>query len=290
MPFFDQDRLEKISALFVEELFDEEGSLARKYLEDERDLDPEILRPYEVGFCPPQVTYPCRDKRSLEGHLWYMRGRLIVTIRDHWGNILGFNGRRIDECEEPLRECLCDQYGVDQGNEMTREWTKRKWVNESYQKSNFVFNLHRRKRDILKSGSVVVVEGCMDAIVLDAMGVTNVVSMLGTAISSMQIYLMKRYADHLVICFDPDLAGAKASEMILSNAREKGGMSSTIIKLNAGMDPDEAIMDPKEAPFLKQALINASDTERNGDTIDLSSSSTRLALKIASSRKSEEIQ
>ena len=278
---FDQSHLKRISSLFVEELHDEDdGVLARRYLVEQRSLDPEILRPYEVGFCPPWVKYPHQNKMSVDGHLWYMRGRLIVTIRDLWGRILGFNGRRVDACEEELETCLRSQYGNEMGMDMTREWSKRKWVNESYIKSNHVYNLDRRRRDILRTGSAVVVEGCMDAIVLDANGIHNVISTLGTTVSDIQLSLMRRYTNHLTLCFDPDLAGSENTRKILENARTSGAMMSTVIRLNGKMDPDEAILDPREAPLLRWAISNAPSPLREGRMIDLSNDSTRLAIRL----------
>jgi DNA primase len=278
---FDQDRLEKISSLSVEELYDEDdGLLVQEYLREERNLDPEILRSYEVGFCPPWVKYPHQMKMSMEGHLWYMRGRLIVTIRDLWGKILGFNGRRIDSCEEELEGWLRSQYGDEKGLDMTREWSKRKWVNESYQKSNHVYNLNRRRRDILRIGSAVVVEGCMDAIVLDAMGIHNVVSTLGTAVSDVQMSLLRRYASHIILCFDPDMSGSETTRRVLRNARESGAMTSTVIRLDGEMDPDEAIAHPRESDLLRWAISSASSASRAGDVIDLSNEGTRLAIRL----------
>jgi len=278
---FDQQRLEDISALFVEELYDEDdGILARRYLSEERGIEPSSLRSYEIGFCPPWVKYPHQGKLSVEGHLWYMRGRLIVTVRDVWGRILGFNGRRVDGCEEELEDCLRSQYGNDMGMDMASEWSKRKWVNESFSKSDHVYNLDRRRRDILKIGSAVIVEGCMDVIVMDAHGFHNVVSTLGTAVSDIQISLMRRYTNHLTLCFDPDIAGSKNTIRLMKNARDNGALSSTIIRLKDGKDPDEMVLDPRERDLFEWAVKNAPDPARGGRTIDLANESSRMSIRL----------
>ncbi len=268
--------------LCKQELFDEPGgAVALRYIREERKLDPDILRPYDVGFCPPWVRYPHDRKTSLEGHLWYMRGRMIVAIRDQWGSILGFNGRRLDDCEEDLKESLREQFGDAEAVRMTREWMKRKWVNESYTKSHHVFQLDRSRHEILRSGYALVVEGCMDAIVLDAYGFKNSVSLLGTSMDIIQRSLLKRYTDHLVFCFDPDAGGDLSAEKAIGPTLEKGQITSCVIRPRGGMDPDEIMLDPTERNLFRWAVEQASARRRSKKVIDLSDESTRLAARLS---------
>lgn len=281
---FDQDRLEKVSSLFHLCLFDgREGGPARDYLScphpDGRGLDVETLRPYEIGYCPPSVLYPHSAKTSDDGHLWYMRGRIVLTLRDLHGRILGFSGRMIPSVADDLWVCLNRQFGDQRATELHKRWMERKWVNESYLKGHHVFRLRETLGEVLRLRSAVIVEGTMDTILMHAAGIGNCVSILGTQITGIQLALLKRFADHLVFLFDADRAGVWVREKLAETVESGLNMGWTTIVLPEKMDPEDALRDPMERDLLLWAATDASVRRIDGRTIDLSRDEQRFAIR-----------
>lgn len=281
------------SRLFHQCLMDtDEGAIARDFIVTERHLDPELFRPYEVGFCPPGLLYPDRDELVVDGHMWYMRGRLVFTVRDLSGSIIGFNGRMIPECGDEVWVGLNKQKGDRRASELYERWMARKWVNEEFTKKHHLFRLHEVHRDILETGSAVLVEGCMDGVVMHSFGVTNCVSLLGTALTPIHEGLLKRFAEHLVFCFDSDQAGERTrSERTaeftdrtpVSGSRTKVGnernyvMSTSAVVLREGMDPEDALLDDVERPLFLQAVRDLSEKKIDGDVVNLGLDAHRAA-------------
>lgn len=282
---FPQERLEKVSSLFHLCLFDgADGEVARRYLSapppDGRGIDIESLRPYEIGFCPPTILYPHPTKTSDDGHLWYMRGRLVLTLRDLHGRILGFSGRMVPSAADDLWISLNRQFGDQRATELHKRWMERKWVNESYLKGHHVFRLRETVRDILDIRSAVIVEGTMDTIMMHAAGIRNCVSILGTQITGIQLALLKRFTDHLVFCFDADQAGVWVREKLAETVDSDLDMSWTTIVLNRKMDPEDALRDPTERSLLLWAARDASLRRLHERTIDLSREEHRSAIQL----------
>lgn len=101
-----------------------------------------------------------------------------------------------------------------------------------------LYNLHRAKEGIRKEDRVVLVEGYMDVIGVYSAGVREVVASCGTALTTQQVQAMKRHSGRIVVNFDPDAAGANATEKSLQALLEEG-MHVRILELEGGLDPDE---------------------------------------------------
>jgi DNA primase len=148
------------------------------------------------------------------------RGRLIFPIHNESGKVIGFGGRSLRSEDEP------------------------KYLNSPetavYKKSSVLYNLHRAKEAIRKSERTVLVEGYMDVIGVYAAGVHNVVASCGTALTAQQIRSMKRHASSVVVNFDPDMAGANATERSIQLLLDES-MHVRILELTDGLDPDEFI-------------------------------------------------
>ncbi len=148
------------------------------------------------------------------------RGRLMFPIHSESGKIIGFGGRALGEGDEP------------------------KYLNSSetaiYRKSHVLYNLNRARKAIQEAGYSILVEGYMDVIGVYAAGVQNVVATCGTALTSFQVRSLRRHATELVLNFDPDTAGANATEKYIPVLLEEG-MKLRILQLTEGLDPDEYI-------------------------------------------------
>jgi DNA primase len=164
------------------------------------------------------------------------RNRIMFPIFDVHGNGVGFTGRVLGETKEA------------------------KYVNTpettAYRKSAVLYGLDKAKGEIRRDDLAVIVEGNMDVVSSHQFGVTNVVAASGTALTSEQLTLLKRFTNNLAIAFDQDNAGNAATLRGLDLARAQD-FNIKIITLppEAGKDPDEAVR--KDPQLWKDAIKNA---------------------------------
>ncbi len=165
------------------------------------------------------------------------RNRVMVPIIDARGNVVAFGGRVLDD-------------------------SKPKYINTSdtlvYKKSLGVFGLNFAKNTTEKK--LILVEGYMDAITLHQHGFGNTIACLGTALTSEMAHLLSRYADEVILCYDADEAGQKATARAIEVFKSIG-MKLKVIRLQGGKDPDEIIR--KYGPERFRSLIDgaANDVE-----------------------------
>ena len=255
---------------FHSQLFTDRGRHALNYFLD-RGLTMETIRHFGLGFAPD-------DWRALKNHLneqgfddillesanllrrsdkngkvsYYdnFRNRVMFPIIDPRGNVIAFGGRVLDD-------------------------SKPKYINTSdtlvYKKSNGVFALNFAKNG--NDGKLIIAEGYMDVIALHQAGFTNAVACLGTALTKEQANLLSRYADEIILSYDADEAGQKATARALGIFGTTG-MEIKVLRLTGGKDPDEIIKKYGAQRF--RDIINgaANDTEyrllRARQGIDLS--------------------
>ncbi len=179
------------------------------------------------------------------------KNRAMVPIIDLRGNVIAFGGRVLDD-------------------------SKPKYINTSdtmvYKKSNGVFALNFAKNG--NPSQIIVAEGYMDVIALHQAGFTNAIACLGTALTQEQARLVARYADEVVLSYDSDEAGQKATKRAIE-IFSKTGVRIRVLKLTGGKDPDEIIKKFGKEKF--RSLIDgaANDIEysilRERDKYDLDS-------------------
>ncbi|MFH1367165.1 MAG: DNA primase [Patescibacteria group bacterium] len=155
------------------------------------------------------------------------RGRLIFPIANVHGEVIGFTGRIIEQ---------------EEGKEMA------KYINTPntlvYNKSQVLFGLDKAKTAIKEKKLAVLVEGNMDVLSSYQVEVKNAVGSSGTALTSEQVSLLKRYTPNFAFCFDADAAGQNATLRGLEEVF-KQGVNIKIIELPFGKDPDECIKKDK---------------------------------------------
>jgi DNA primase len=171
------------------------------------------------GFKPDQIVLSGLIGRSEDGALYdRFRNRLMFPIHSESGKIIAFGGRALDAEE------------------------KAKYLNspetEIYKKSNVLYNLNRAKQTASQQDRVVLVEGYMDVIGASQAGVAEVVASCGTALTVEQIRAMKRHSQNIHLNFDPDTAGAKASERSIGLLLDEN-LHVRMVELEGGLDPDE---------------------------------------------------
>lgn len=193
------------------------------------------------GFAPDVCARAGLVVPSERGGYDRFRNRLMFPIRDGQGNIVGFTGRVMPGAD-----------GV--------ELKEAKYVNTpqtlAYNKSKILFALDRAKDDIRRKKFAVVVEGNMDAIASHQAGVKNVVASSGTALTSDQLDLLKRFCSRIVLSFDADDAGENAARRGIDAAVASGfAVRVLVLPPDAGKDPDDCIRKDPEA--WKKAIADA---------------------------------
>ena len=147
------------------------------------------------------------------------RNRVMFPISSEAGKVIAFTGRTLaaDEKSGP------------------------KYLNSPetpiYSKGKVLFNLDLAKEWIKKFDYAILVEGQMDCISVFAAGFHNVIASSGTAFTELQAKLLGRFSKNAVVNFDPDTAGAKATERTLGLLTEEE-FTIKVLTLEQGFDPD----------------------------------------------------
>lgn len=191
------------------------------------------------------------------------RNRAMVPIIDVRGNVVAFGGRVLDD-------------------------SKPKYINTSdtlvYKKSLGVFGLNYAKNS--KEKNLIIVEGYMDAISLHQAGFDNAIACLGTAFTGEMAHLLARYTDEVVLSYDADEAGQKATNRAIG-VLNSIGMRLKVVRLTGGKDPDEILK--KYGPERFRSLMDgaANDIEfellqaRNGLELQSGDGKMKYLEKVA---------
>ncbi len=220
---------------FEEQLAGLEGAQARAYLE-RRGISEAQRKAFGIGYAPDArgklrtALKSFGDPALIETGLLIsvdekepydrFRGRVMIPIRDARGRVIAFGGRILDQGEP-------------------------KYLNSPdtplFDKGRTLFNLDRASAAARKSGRLVVVEGYMDVIALDRVGIGEAVAPLGTALTEHQLERLWRMSELPILCFDGDAAGQKAAIRAALRALPMiaPGRSLRFATLPPGQDPDD---------------------------------------------------
>jgi DNA primase len=261
------DAQERAAAFFRECLKRPEGARAREYLLG-RGLDEETIRTFRIGYAPdsgfllrdrlaaefseevlresglfswkqtesvPSLSVRPSDgqgqdfdsppkpepgSRRPEAAMYSkFRNRAMFPITNEAGKIIAFTGRTLATDEKAGPKYLnSPETGI-------------------YSKGRVLFNLDQAKEAIRKLDYAILVEGQMDCISVYAAGFHNVIASSGTAFTEIQAKLLGRFSKNVVVNFDPDTAGAKATERTLGLLVEED-FQIKVLTLEPGFDPD----------------------------------------------------
>lgn len=180
-------------------------------------------------------------RRSGKGFYDAFRHRLMFAVIDNSGRVVAFSGRALAEPEAPqLAKHRLEPMYRPRPDDERRDPPK--YVNSPespiYVKGDTVFGLYQARQEIREAGEAVIAEGNFDVMALHARGFRRVVAPLGTAFTPAQARLIKRYAATLVVLFDGDAAGRKATAALREPARE-AGLRVKVARLPDGTDPDD---------------------------------------------------
>ena len=230
---------------------DPEARRAREYLE-QREIPLETAGEFGLGYAPrgegfreAMGTLGIAEPTLLDAGLLHrredgtvtprFRQRLLFPIRDLRGRVVGFGGRSLDG-REP------------------------KYLNspetEVFHKGSLLYNLHDAKQAMRREGAALLVEGYFDVFRLVLAGIDNVVAPMGTALTPEQAGLLKRFAPAVVLLYDSDAAGLRAT---FRSADEclRHRLRVRVATLPEGEDPDSLVREGGAAaltPILADAL------------------------------------
>lgn len=238
----------------------QQGAAAREYLE-KRGISPEAVKRFQIGlapdgwdgllkspvgrkFNPAQLVTAglVRRRDGVDGQedRFYdtFRNRLMFPIRDESGRVIAFGGRTMPGSEDPAKYLNSPETPL-------------------FSKSRCVFGLDLARQKIVETRTAVVVEGYTDVVVAHQFGVSQVVSVLGTALTEQHVATIRRFADKIVLLFDADTAGDAAVDRAVGLFLTQP-VEIVIASMPAEMDPDEFVL--KEGPeAFQQLLSNGSD-------------------------------
>ena len=165
-----------------------------------------------------EVQSPMSDARSPVFYSKF-RNRITFPITNESGRVIAFTGRTLSADEKAGPKYLNSPETA------------------IYSKSRVLFNLDKAKEAIRKLDYAILVEGQMDCISVYAAGFHNVIASSGTAFTELQARLLGRFTKNVVVNFDPDTAGAKATERTLGLLVEEE-FQVKVLTLESGFDPD----------------------------------------------------
>ena len=219
---------------YINNLNTKNGKEAKEYLKT-RNITDDIIKEFEIGLALKNNTLSNIlinkfDKNEVlksglvgqneRGYYDLFYDRIMFPLYDLDGNPVAYSGRIYNK-KDPSKYFN------------TKE-------TEIFKKGQLIYNYHRAKDIARKKNQIIVMEGFMDVIRAYTIDIKNTIAMMGTAVTETQAHLIKRMAKDIILCFDGDEAGAKAT-MSCANELQKIGVTPKVIRLEDNLDPDEYI-------------------------------------------------
>ena len=209
------------------------GKSANEYLK-KRQIDKETINKFRIGLSTK--TASLTDYLTSKGYdlnklvdlgLSNSNGtdlfinRIMFPLFDYEGNVVAFSGR--------IYNTESDSKYIN-----TKETT-------IFKKGLILYNYHQAKEPLKKNDSIIVMEGFMDVIRASSVGITNCVATMGTALTKQNASLLNKMSKSIILCFDGDAAGEKATISAIEIFKELA-VQPKVVRLEEDLDPDEYII------------------------------------------------
>ena len=265
----------KLAAQFFYRAFTETANKGYAYMK-RRGISPSTLKKFGIGYADESwhslvdfLSSQGIDKKIMlelglaaesKGRIYdKFRNRVMFPIINTSGKVIGFGGRAIASEDNP------------------------KYLNSPeskvFKKKNNLYGLNISRQSVGKEKFIILVEGYMDTISLFQSGIENVAASLGTALTENQARLIKRYTNSVVLSYDADQAGQKATLRGIEILRNES-CKVKVLHVTDGKDPDEFVKQNGKTAFLELIEKSLSYGEyrlkaaRNG--LDLSKDDQKL--------------
>ena len=235
------------SKFYQNSLFTNLGKNAIEYLEN-RKIDKDTIKKFGIGLSIQKVSltdYLKSKKYTLQqlidigltnenGNDIFIN-RIMFPIHDLSGNVVAFSGRIYNTKDNS------------------------KYINtketDKFKKGKILYNYHIAREYLKKNDSVILMEGQMDVIRSSTVGINNCIATMGTALTKDHKSILKNMTDNIVLCFDGDAAGEKATNAAIE-LLEDTNINIRVVRLPNNMDPDEYILKEGAVSF-KEQIKNA---------------------------------
>lgn len=222
------------SKYYQNNLLTKDGISALEYLKN-RGFTDDIIKTFDVGLSTKNNLTKLLTSKGYNEEVLIKSGissesngrvydtfinRIMFPLYDLDGKVVGFSGR-IYKMQDDSKYVNSKESDI-------------------FKKSNLLYNYHRAKEHCRKKKFVIIVEGFMDVIALYMVGIYNVVASMGTAITHEHAKLLKKLSMNVIMCFDGDNAGNKAT-MLCAKELNEVGIVPKVIRLPDNLDPDEFI-------------------------------------------------
>ncbi|VEU77801.1 DNA primase [Mycoplasmopsis columbinasalis] len=241
------EQLDRLNNFFKFEFLANSGTRELKTFFNERNLTLELLKEFDIGFAP-ETAFETFVQKELQGDLRVLqasgvlteanklifRNRVTFAIRDVHGNVVGFSGRTLLPHEKP------------------------KYVNSSenslFQKAKLIYNYHRAITS--DSTKLILTEGFMDVIALYRANYKNGIALMGTALTTDHLHLLKN--KEILLFLDGDAAGQNATYQSIKFLT-KHNIYTLVANNQTDLDPDELLnqFGPKRLQALLEKPISA---------------------------------
>ncbi len=222
----------------------------------ERSFRDDILKKFEVGYSPDgkapfteaaqkqgyKMEFLEKTGLSIKRDDWVrdrFAGRVMFPIHNLAGRVIAFGGRILKDDPKAAKYLNSPE-------------------SEIYHKSKVLYGIFQGKREIARAEKCYLVEGYTDVLSMHQAGIENVVASSGTALTSEQIRLIKRFTPNITIIYDGDAAGIKASLRGIDLVLEEG-MNVKVLLLPDGEDPDSFAKKKGASGFREYIDINETD-------------------------------
>jgi len=222
----------------------------------ERGLRDDILKKFELGYCPDgkstftdeaqkagyKMDYLEKTGLTIKRDDWVrdrFAGRVMFPIHNMAGRVIAFGGRILKDDPKAAKYLNSPE-------------------SEIYHKSQVLYGIFQAKREISRVDKCYLVEGYTDVLALHQSGIENVVASSGTALTVEQIRLIRRFTPNVTILYDGDEAGIKASLRGIDLVLEEG-MNVKVLLLPPGEDPDSFARKHSATELLQYIAENETD-------------------------------
>ena len=222
------------------------GLSAKEYLK-KRNIDQNIIKEFGIGlslikndllsqllikkYAEEDIKKTGLILKTDYGYHDIYTHRIMFPIHDLNGRVVAFSGRIYEHTDNS------------------------KYINSMespiFKKGEMLYHYHFAREECRLKKSVIVMEGFMDVIRASTIGIKNTVATMGTAITKNQANLIKRLSNNVILCFDGDSAGEKAT-LACANELISIGVTPKVIRLKDNLDPDEYILKYGKDAFLNE--------------------------------------
>ena len=231
------------SKFYQNSLFSTLGKNAIDYLEN-RKIDKDTIKKFGIGLSMQKASlteYLLSKNYTLDELITagisndngsdIFINRIVFPIYDLGGNPVAFSGRIYNTKD-------------------TSKYINTKETNK-FKKGKILYNYHIAKEYLKKNDTIIIMEGQMDVIRASTIGIDNVIATMGTALTKDHKNIIKNMANTVILCFDGDAAGEKATNAAIE-LLEDTNLNIKVVRLPNGMDPDEYILKEGKDSFISQ--------------------------------------